>query len=350
MEKIYKKILIVDGSFLLHRVLSVPNIFDLRNSKGVRTGGIYQFLRSLAREITIDGDYFPIVCFDQGLSKRRTNTDIHYKKYNEHINATHIHLTPDEQDVDMLTQYRLQRNKITEILTYIGIPTLRFPEWEGDDLMYIISKMSENSLVITDDRDLLQLLSDTCNVRRPKADETWDIDRFLTEGLECGKLNSLSDFVVYKAVIGDSSDNIPSSCTGVGKVLVGSLIPVINHFKTDDGWDFTNYPTTEEDMKKLCAEVSEQTGVQIKYRKAFLNFNSYRFFKNVELVDLSKVEFVPEIIDSIKATISNSRSQVDYFRLASAIAECEIRELNIDTLMAIVKNRFANLFVEGSNQ
>ena len=77
-DKIYKKILIVDGSFLLHRVLSVPDIFALKNTKGVKTGGVYQFLRSLQREIINDGDYYPVVCFDKGLSKRRTDIDKNY--------------------------------------------------------------------------------------------------------------------------------------------------------------------------------------------------------------------------------------------------------------------------------
>jgi len=341
LDKIYKKILIVDGSFLLHRVLSVPDIFDLRNSKGERTGGIFQFLRSLVREIQINGDYFPIVCFDKGLSKRRTNADKNYKHYNEHISKPIVHMTDSEKDADMLVQYRLQRNKIIQILSYVGIPALLFPEWEGDDLMYIISKMSESSLVITDDRDLLQLLSDSCNVRRPKADEVWDKTRFLKEGLKCGELSDLSDFVIYKSVIGDNSDNIPSSCAGVGEVTVGSFIPVLKHFSVNGVWDFSNYPKTESDMRALCVELDT------KYRKAYLNFDAQRFLTNIELVDLSLVynDISIEIIDNIKSFIYNSRNHVNYFTLIAELAKCEIKNIDVDTLMSTVKNRYDNLFI-----
>ena len=339
-DKVYKKILIIDGSFLLHRVLSVPEIFSLKNTKGVKTGGVYQFLRSLQREIINDGDYYPIVCFDKGLSKRRTDIDKNYKKYDEHYHTVRVPLTQSEIDEDMDSQYRIQRNMIIECLYYMGIPALMYPDCEGDDLMYVLSCMSQQSLVITDDRDLLQLLSDRCMIRRPKADESWDINRFLKEGLECGEISDISDFVLYKAVIGDSSDNIPSACYGVGKKLFGNFISILKHYQSNDGnFDFTNYPKTEIDMKKLC------DSLDIPYRKVYLNFEPDRFNMNIQLVDLRLVDISDDIIISMRSTIANARNGVDYFKLIGVLGNLEIQNIDVDSLVSCTKFRHKNLFI-----
>ena len=47
MDIKYNRVLIIDGSYMLHRTLSQPNNWDLINSKGKRTGGIFGVLRSL---------------------------------------------------------------------------------------------------------------------------------------------------------------------------------------------------------------------------------------------------------------------------------------------------------------
>ena len=81
MIQVFNRILIFDGSYALHRALSVPNNWDMVNSKGKRTGGIFGVLRTIQKELK-NYNYFPIVVFDGGLSsreiERRTRTDIAY--------------------------------------------------------------------------------------------------------------------------------------------------------------------------------------------------------------------------------------------------------------------------------
>ena len=79
MEKIYNKLLIFDGSYMLHRNLSQPNQWEMKNTKGKRTGGIYGSLRTILKELS-QYNLYPIVVFDGGLSKRRLNIYPNYKR------------------------------------------------------------------------------------------------------------------------------------------------------------------------------------------------------------------------------------------------------------------------------
>lgn len=169
-KKVYNKLLVIDLSYFIHRALHVDSIFKLRGPDGQRSGAVFQVLRMISKEMRLNPGYFPILCSDAGLAPRRVKADPTYKHADERNTQMEV-LTEEESDSDYLTQYRTQRNMIIEIMMYAGIPTLRFSQWEGDDLMYILTKISNNSRILTDDRDLLQLVSDNTDVRRPMADE-----------------------------------------------------------------------------------------------------------------------------------------------------------------------------------
>ena len=55
-----------------------------------------------------------------------------------------------------MREYRTQRKDIIEILHDLGIPCIRIDGWEGDDLLYILSNMTKDSIIISDDKDLIQ--------------------------------------------------------------------------------------------------------------------------------------------------------------------------------------------------
>ena len=86
MEKYFNKVLIIDGSYLLHRQLHQPRVSDLEN------GGVFGFLRSISKEIHNSKGFFPIVAFDHGLSKRRVEIDPYYKKANERKGSSYKNL------------------------------------------------------------------------------------------------------------------------------------------------------------------------------------------------------------------------------------------------------------------
>lgn len=334
-----KKILIVDGSYLLSRQLHVKSLYELKAPDGSGTGGIFGFIRALSHELRVCGDYYPIITWDEGLSPRRVAADPYYKHADERAEKDKMTLIEDDPDDAYLIQYRSQRSSIIELLSYFGVPSIKYKGYEGDDLMYILTKISEDSLVLTDDRDMLQLLGERCKVRRPMANELWDIDYFL----KSRGFSDIYDFILYKAIIGDGSDNIPSSCKGVGEASVNEFIKLVYKFYKSDGvFDFRGYPDSVDTMKKFCLEND------IKYKKAYLNLNIPRFITNLELVDLNKVDIEDSIVRSIISSVSNSRSGVDYFKAMSILTRFGIKEISADDFMSSISVRYRNLLVEGS--
>lgn len=327
MSKVYKKLLIVDGSYLLHRGLHQQQLFELRSPNGERSGGIFQFLRSINSEIKKNGDYFPVVTWDAGLAKRRTNADPYYKHAEERSKEPEV-LTPEQADSDYITQYRKQRNRLIEILSYLGIPSIRVAGWEGDDLICLLTRISTESRILTDDKDMLQLVSEDIEVRRPMADQLITLNEFLQKN----DYENIYDFVINKAIIGDASDNIPGCCKGVSGGTSGTLIKILKNL------DYTDELFKSEDkIREFCKNHN------LKFRKAFLNFDEERFETNLELVDLSLVENDSSVIDSIIATIDNSRTSVDYFSAIRNLNILGIKEISADELLSNVSNRFNNI-------
>lgn len=328
--------MIFDGSYAIHRALHIPEMFNLRNPiTGERTGGVYGTLKIIFSELKKNNTYFPIVVFDNGLSTRRLAADPSYKHADIRNNDTSL-LTPEELDNDYVTQYRRQRNKLCEILPYFGIPVLKYKGWEGDDLQKIVSDLAEDALIITDDRDMLQLLNENCRVRRAMANELWTESEFVASH----EFDNISDFIICKAINGDGSDNIPGSCKGVGEASINGLIKIIKSMRNDDGtFDFTNYPKDVDTLRACC------NSLDIPYKKAYLNFNINRFLTNMELVDLNKVssDCTPELIESIKATIENDSKCADYFKAISALGSMAIKEFPADEFISAVSIRKPNL-------
>lgn len=328
-EKIFGNLLIVDASYLLHRVLHNNAVFELRGPDGQRSGGVFSFIRTLNKEIRNNPGYFPVLCFDGGLSPRRVSVDPFYKNAPDRNNTPEV-MTQEELDSDYLTQFRKQRSMTMELLSYAGIPSLRFNSVlpEGDDIMYILSKSCNKGLVLTDDRDMLQLVTDTVTVRRPMADE------YITNNslIESNGYDEVYDFVMNKAIIGDGSDNIPGCCKGIGGGTSGQLIKLM---KLVDEYSDIN-PENEDMLRKLCADNG------IKFRKAMINFNSDRYDKNIQLVDLNLVDtdVTQNIIDSIYSEVSNCRSNTDFFKLSAKLSMLGIKEIYPDQLISMVKDRY----------
>ena len=329
-KKVYRKILVIDLSYFIHRALHVDSIFKLRGPDGQRSGAVFQVLRMISKEMRLNPGYFPILCSDAGLAPRRVKADPTYKHADERNTQMEV-LTEEESDSDYLTQYRTQRNMIIEIMMYAGIPTLRFSQWEGDDLMYILTKISNNSRILTDDRDLLQLVSDNTDVRRPMADEIITKKSLLEEN----SYDNVYEFVMNKAIIGDGSDNIPGCCKGIGGGTSINLIKLINILKDEHDKDlsFINIEN-EEEIKNICKENN------IKFRKAMLNFNLERYNINLELVDLNKVEVPDNIMESIYLTIDSCRQHVNYFSFAKMLNQMGIKEISPDEIINMVHDRY----------
>ena len=312
------KTLLVDGSYMLHRSLHIPSVFNLTNNKGERTGGIFQFVRSLQYEIRKHGSYYPVVCWDAGLAERRLELLDNYKKHKDN------QYKPDpkelsgeekrerEEEMEYLSEYRKQRSEIIEFLSYVGIPSLRRQGWEGDDLLYIISRQCKESIIVTDDKDLLQLLSDNVYVSRPIADEIWSLDNFL----EDRGFDSIEVFVYKKAIQGDRSDNIPQVAKGVGEVNAERIAKKI-------------YSIGINNQEEYLAELAEGNTLDQRFVE-----NHSKFLRNLRLIDLSYVNIPTNLLDVIDNEVSQSIGNIDYFGALGFLSEKGITDLDLDGIIS----------------
>lgn len=309
--------MLCDASYLLHRVLHIPSIFNLTSSKGERTGGIFQFVRSLQYEVDNYDSFYPVVCWDAGLSKRRVKLYDNYKKNRDRKTKPDIaELTGEakkerEKEDEYLYEYRRQRSELIEFLSYIGIPSIRIKGWEGDDLLYIISRSCKESIILTDDKDLLQLLDKNTYVSRPIAKEFWTLDEFLDEM----DYEDIEVFVIKKVIEGDRSDNIPQVARGIGPVNAERLAKIIY-----------NSDSEEEYLEKI-----NNTGRDID--KRFVE-NHETYLRNKKLIDLSYVDITDEVLEAIQGEINQSIGNMNYFKAVGFLGEKEATEIEIDAMIA----------------
>ncbi len=323
----FNRVILFDGSYCLHRALSVPNYWDMINSKGVKTGGILGVIKTILKELKTY-NYYPIVVFDGGLSSRRLNIFPNYKRNLEKQQLLESVQEKTEQqliDEQFMQEYRNQREYLIDLLPKLGIPTIRVKDWEGDDILYILSKMCLDSIVVSDDKDLIQLIHEPeigdnriCNIRRALNDEFWTMDTLKEMNL------NIKDYIGCKAIIGDASDNMASACYQVGDKTAMGLLTLYRNILEDD----INWPEDENTLKKICEDYN------IPKRKAYLNFNEEQFLKNLLLTDLSLVDNdVNEgIIKYIQDIIIQCDLVQNYEKASEILKNLEINTINANEI------------------
>ena len=327
-EIIYNKLLLIDGSHALHRNIAQPNLWDMRNSEGYRTGGVFGTLNTILKETSKYNNYFPVVIFDGHLSPRRLAIYDNYKRNRDKQLLLEGVMIEEPTEVDLLLneqrqEYNRQREVLIEILMCLGIPVLHLENWEGDDLIYILSKMTKDSIIVSDDKDMLQMIYDSpdrrCSVRRGMRDEFWDLDSLKHMGI------NQAEYIACKAICGDVSDNIPSACYQVGEKTALGLYKIYMHCKNT----CINFPKDEKELSEVCNKLD------VAKRKAYLNFDENQFLINMLLMDLSFVEndVTPELIYLITNDISTSMKYHNYELAVQLLDIQDIRNLNLEVIL-----------------
>ncbi len=200
------KILLIDGNSILNRAFY--GIKLLTNSKGVYTNAVTGFMNIYLKELEAVKPDCAAVAFDMKAPTFRHKACDFYKANRKGM--------PEE----LASQLPL----IKELLKDLGIKTIELEGWEADDVLGSVSKLfadnGHEAFVLSGDRDNLQLIRDGVTVRLATTKETiaFDRDRFFEQyGTEPINL------IDIKALMGDSSDNIPG-VAGVGEKTALSLI------------------------------------------------------------------------------------------------------------------------------
>ena len=199
---------LIDGHALAYRSYYALRHGGFSTSKGESANAVYGFSRSLLDVYELYQPRYIAVAFDRGLSAR--------EEFYPDYKATRLKM-PD----DLASQFK----RIHQIVDAFNIPQLTMDNMEADDILGTISRQAvEQGIdvhIATGDRDILQLLSPQVRVQLPKRggnDEVLDVDAFR----EKYKLEP-SQLVDLKALMGDSSDNIPG-VAGIGEKSATRLL------------------------------------------------------------------------------------------------------------------------------
>lgn len=210
------KLMLVDGNSLLYRAFyALP---PLMNSKGIYTNGVYGFFTMLDRVVAEESPTHLLVAFDKSRETFRREIFADYKANRS--------APPDE----LKPQFSLLR----QVLEARNIDYLEVEGYEADDIIGTLShKATEKgmeTLIVTGDGDSLQLVSDQVQVLMTKKGIS-EIQKYdpavVAEKWQVGP----EKMVQIKALMGDSSDNIPG-VPGVGAKTAIKLIKEFHDLET----------------------------------------------------------------------------------------------------------------------
>ncbi len=197
-----QKLLLIDGNAIFHRAFhSLPL---LTNQKGEYTNAIYGFLKMLFDILIKESPQYLMIAFDHRDKTFRHQEFVDYK-------ANRSEPPP---------QLYPQLPRLLEILQALGIPCFQQSGFEADDLIGTLATQSQKSAdlhccILTGDRDAFQLVSEQVTVIMPIKGISV-IEKYTPALVEAKMGLKPTQIIDYKALRGDSSDNIPG-VKGIGE-------------------------------------------------------------------------------------------------------------------------------------
>ena len=210
-----EKIILIDGHSILNRAFyGVP---DLTNSEGLHTNAVYGFLNIMFKILDEEKPEYLTVTFDVHAPTFR------HEMYQEYKGTRK----------PMAEELRQQVPVIKEVLKAMNIEIIEQAGLEADDLLGTISHQCEREgldvSIISGDRDTLQLATEHIKVRIPKTKQgKTEIEDYLAADVKERYGVTPTEFIDVKALMGDTSDNIP----GVPGIGEKTATKIIQEYKT----------------------------------------------------------------------------------------------------------------------
>ena len=273
-----KKLILIDGNNLMFRSYYATAYSGnmMKNSKGMPTNALFGFVSMLNKIIAEESPSYMAVAFDIGKNFRKEEYDFYKEGRIE---------TPDE----LKTQMPIAR----EILDKMGIKHFELAPYEADDIVGTIVKMTEEdkdfaSLIVSSDKDLLQLISDETEVKLLKQQGfiRYNHETFVKDyGIEPIRMIDL------KALMGDQSDNIPG-VKGIGEKTALKLLQEYDSIENlYDNIDKITGKTKEKlENDREMAFISKKIATIYKDVPLNINLEDLKYEYNItnELIDLFK--------------------------------------------------------------
>ncbi len=205
-----EKLVLIDGHSIIHRAFyGVP---DLTNAAGLHTNAIFGFLNIMFRILDEEKPDYLAVAFDLNVPTFRHEMYQEYKGTRKPM--------PEE----LAEQIPVMK----ELLTAMKIPLLQKEGYEADDLLGTVAKKNEadglSVVIVSGDKDLLQIATEQIMIRMPKTVKgVTKIENYYAKDVLSTYQVTPAQIIELKALMGDSSDNIPG-VPGIGEKGATNLI------------------------------------------------------------------------------------------------------------------------------
>ena len=320
-----KKIILVDGNNLLFRSYYATAYTGnmMKNSKGFPTNGLYGFINMMNRIIKEEDPQYILVAFDKGKTFRHDKYEV-YKAGRQAM--------PDE--------LKLQFPVAKELLGAMGIKYFEIDNYEADDIIGTMSKIVDEedefiATIVSSDKDLLQLISDEVTVKLLKSNDhimmTPEVFR------ETYKVDPIR-MIDLKALMGDSSDNIPG-VKGIGEKTAISLIE-----------KYGSLENLYNNLDSVTGKTKEK--LELDRENAFMSYDIATIFREVPIpfsLDDCKYEGIKrdELFKFLEELEMPSLiRKYDLVGEKNNTLENKEKELIIDDICNLDKNKEFSFFVE----
>ncbi len=315
------KLVLIDGMSILHRAFyGIPLLSD---AEGLHTNGIYGFLNILFKILEEEQPDYLAVAFDVKAPTFRHELYAEYKGTRK----------------PMPTELAEQIPVMKELLTAMGIVMCEKPGLEADDILGTLANAAERDghqvTLVSGDRDLLQIASDSIKILVPKTKQgRTEVETWYAKDVQEAYGVTPQGFIELKALMGDSSDNIPG-VPKVGRVTAENLL---KEFGTLDNL----YAHVEEvpkksvreslienrklaELSRVLATIITDGDVSLDYEKAkagnYYTPEAYVLCKKLELKSILKRFEQAEASKSVKNELQNVEVVLDFGRAEEVFAD-----------------------------
>lgn len=281
-----EKLLLIDGNSILNRAFyGLP---DLTNSKGQHTNAVLGFINIMMKIVEEEGPDYITVAFDVSAPTFRHEMYDGYKGNRKPA--------PEE--------FKEQLPMMKEALTAMKIRYVEHAGWEADDILGSLAKKAEKEGIrvslLSGDRDLLQIATSQIQIRIPKTKKgSTEIENYYEDDVK--KLYGVTptQFIDMKALMGDTSDNIP----GVPSIGEKTASKIIQSFGTiENAYEHIEEITPPKarqmlkehydlaQLSKLLATIKTDCELHYDFKDAkrenFFTKEAYELFYNLEFKSL----------------------------------------------------------------
>jgi DNA polymerase-1 len=293
-------ILLIDGLNMFLRSFTMINHI---NQLGAHIGGLTGFLKSLGYVIKMINPTQVIVLFDGvGGSSSRKNLYPGYKANRGYGRMTNYDIFSSKEEENESIMNQMER--LIQYLQCLPIKMLSIDGLEADDIIgYMSQHFNKNNetdkiSIVSADKDFLQLVNNKIEVFSPIKKKFYDEGKILEE-----YSISSSNFIIYKVLLGDKSDNIPG-VIGLGPKKLLKYFPELQNeseFTLDEV--FEKSLNNDDVMYKKVLEVKNQ-----------LNINHQLMSLKDIPISIDNLEIIDNCLQSLPNTFSNYNFLSLYYR------------------------------------